>query len=69
MGQTYFYVYKDFDGKWMWRYFAPHPKSFARRPIAKCENPFDTQKECERDVEQLRELGLTGGIQYAQSTS
>jgi uncharacterized protein YegP (UPF0339 family) len=69
MAQEYFYVYKDPDGTWIWRYFAPHPKTCARQPIAKCDVPFDTKEECEAAIEQVRELGLTGGIHYAQSTS
>jgi hypothetical protein len=64
-----FYVYDDFFGKWHWKFFARDPKTRLCRTLATCESPFETKEECERDVEQLREHGLSGHTHYRQSTS
>lgn len=69
MDRPRFYVYNDHIGKWHWKFFAPVPPKMSPRPIAKCEDPFDSREECERAIEQVRELGLSGQIHYAQSTS
>lgn len=69
MEKPRFYLHDDHLGKWYWKYFAPDPRTFRARIVARCEIPFETRADCERAIDEMRELGLQGQITEPQSTS
>lgn len=69
MALPYFYVHPDDTRKWVWKYFAPDPRTRKTRIVARCETPFETRADCDRAIEEMRELGLQGPTSEPQSIS